>query len=380
MIHASPGVSGSLIRLLKSLSAADFSAGSVPHLTIELPHDVDRATAEFLKKFQWPPGRSHMPSRPRQLTLKRRISRSRLAEEESSVRFLESFWPASPKYSHVLVLTPQAQLSPQFFHCKEPPHGRLCRIPLKIASPDLKYAVLEYLYSGTAATQQWDSRLLGISLDLPSTYLNASEPFAAPSGTPESKAGEHTSFLWQAPNSNAALYTGQKWIELHALVSNLLDFQQRAENVPTLLAEKLVSKRYPAWLEHALKLARARGYWMLYPSEQTAANLATVHNELYRAPEEYVNEMARDEAQDAERAISGGTLLESLPGGGSLLPFSQMPLLMWDGTVTDLTKLDEAAAGYANDFRHAVGGCEALAPEDLAPKKSMKDLFCLKDE
>lgn len=120
LIQAPPAASGSLIHLLKSLSAVDFSAGSVPHLTIELPHDVDRATTEFLKTFQWPPGRSRSGSQPRQLTLRHRIPRGRLTEEESSVRFLESFWPSSSKYSHVLVLSPQAQVSPQFFHCKVP--------------------------------------------------------------------------------------------------------------------------------------------------------------------------------------------------------------------------------------------------------------------
>ena len=79
---------------------------------------MDHATAEFLKTFQWPPGRAEMPSHPRQLSLRHRIPRSSVTEEESAVRFLESFWPSNPKYSHVLVLSPQAQLSPQFFHCK----------------------------------------------------------------------------------------------------------------------------------------------------------------------------------------------------------------------------------------------------------------------
>lgn len=120
LVQAPPSGSGSLIHLLKSLSDADFSAGSIPHLTIDLPHDVDRATAEFLKKFQWPPGRSKTPSHARQLTLRHRIPRGSLTEEESAARFLESFWPSNSKYSHVLVLSPQAQLSPQFFHCKHP--------------------------------------------------------------------------------------------------------------------------------------------------------------------------------------------------------------------------------------------------------------------
>ncbi|KAH6631868.1 hypothetical protein F5144DRAFT_234156 [Chaetomium tenue] len=353
LIHAPSASSGGLIHLLKSLSAADFSTGSTPHLTIELPHDVDRGTVEFLKTFQWPPGRSHLPSHPRQLTLRHRISRSRLTEEESSVRFLESFWPSNPKYSHVLVLSPQAQLSPRFFHY-------------------LKYSVLHYLYSGAALAQEWDSRLLGISLNLPSTHLDGSKPFASPA-----EKGE-TPFLWQGPDSNAALFTGQKWVELHALVSHIIDYQQKTQPPPAFFTDKLVSKRYPSWLEHALKLSRARGYWTLYPSEATARNLATVHNELYRAPEEYERELGNEAPKSAELPAPGITLFESLPGGG-LLPFDEMPLLLWDGTATTLSHLDKAAATYTDEFRRAVGGCQALAPDDLLAKKSMKDLFCMKD-
>ncbi|KAH6856542.1 hypothetical protein B0I37DRAFT_412460 [Chaetomium sp. MPI-CAGE-AT-0009] len=354
VIHAPPASSGGLIHLLKSLSAADFSASSTPHLTIELPHDVDRGTVEFLKTFQWPPGRSRLPSLPRQLTLRHRIPRSRLTEEESSVRFLESFWPSNPKYSHVLVLSPQAQLSPRFFHY-------------------LKYSVLHYLYSGAALTQEWDSRLLGISLDLPSTLLDGSQPFAPPS-----EKGV-TPFLWQAPDSNAALFTGQKWIELHGLVSHLIDYEHKTQPPPAFFANKLVTKRYPSWLEHALKLSRARGYWTLYPSEATARDLATVHNELYSAPEEYETELGKEAPKDTELPVSGDTLFESLPAGG-LLPFNEMPLLLWDGRSTTLSDLDAAAASYTDEFRRVVGGCQALTPEDLLAKKSMKDLFCMKND
>jgi hypothetical protein len=118
LIQALPGASGSLIRLLKSLSAADFTACSIPHLTIELPHDVDGPTTRYLEKFQWPPAHIDNPSNVRQLTLRHRIPTSRMTEEESSVRFLESFWPADPVNSHVLVLSPQTELSPRFYHCK----------------------------------------------------------------------------------------------------------------------------------------------------------------------------------------------------------------------------------------------------------------------
>lgn len=118
LIHASSGASGSLIRLLKSLSAADYTSCAIPHLTIELPHDVDAPTQEFLRSFQWPPANIENPTNIKQLSLRQRIARWSLDEEESSNRFLESFWPATPQDSHVLVLSPQTELSPQFYHCK----------------------------------------------------------------------------------------------------------------------------------------------------------------------------------------------------------------------------------------------------------------------
>lgn len=118
IIQAPPGGAGSLIRLLRSLSRADFTSLPIPHLTIELPHKVDLATTKFLEKFQWPPRRIGSPSHVNQLSLRRRISRQTMREEESAVRFLESFWPANPHDSHVLVLAPNAEVSPQFMHCK----------------------------------------------------------------------------------------------------------------------------------------------------------------------------------------------------------------------------------------------------------------------
>jgi hypothetical protein len=252
---------------------------------------------------------------------------------------------------------------------------------LTIAVLDVKYTALHYLYSQAALAQEWDSRLLGISLDLPSTRLDDTTPFKPPLlGSAVTDFDGPRSFLWQAPNSNAALFTGQKWTELHALVSNLLDFQHRTQSLPPFFTDKLVSKKYPSWLEHALKLARARSYWTLYPNAPTARRLATVHSELYRAPEEYETEIAKETPGSSELPIEGASLLENLPGGGRLLTFDEMPLLRWDGHAASLSGLDEAAMGYAKEFRQAVGGCQALTPQDLVPKASTKDLFCMKDE
>ncbi|KAH8879659.1 hypothetical protein GQ53DRAFT_755739 [Thozetella sp. PMI_491] len=366
LIHASAGTAGSLIRLLRSLSAADYTSCSAPHLTIELPKNVDAATEEFLRSFQWPPAHVYNPTKVRQLSLRHRIPRASLNEEESSVRFLESFWPANEKDNHVLVLTPQAELSPSFYHY-------------------LKYSLLTYRYSGPALLEEWDKRLMGISLELPSTFLNASETLKPPvkgdvAQSPGVRADDPTAFLWQAPNSNAILYMGDKWAELHSFVSRYIEARSRLYTIPPFFQQKHVSKRYPSWLEHALKLARARGYWTLYPSERTASNLAAIHTDLYKAPEEYDGDLEMEQGPIAEVALASISLLDSLPDRGNLPTFDDLPLLKWDGDITTLEQLDGAAIEYVAEFRRAIGGCEELAPEDLMRHKSTKDLFCTKDE
>ncbi|KAJ9138882.1 Glycosyltransferase 2 [Pleurostoma richardsiae] len=378
LIHAHAGASGSLVRLLRSLKSADFGGFSVPHLTIELPQDVDLPTERFLESFQWPPAHVYNPTNVRQLSLRHRIPRHGVSEEESSVRFLESFWPAHPKYSHILVLSPQVELSPHFFHY-------------------LRYAILEYKYSTAALLQEWDRRLLGISLDLPSTYLNGSGGFAPPEKLETSElsakriSDELTSFLWQAPNSDAALFLGEKWVELHGFVSQLLEIQRDLPSPPPdALANKAVSKKHPSWLEHVLRLSRARGYWTLYPSAATVPSVAAVHNELYRPPEEYekvVDELAPGDSNSnadtssGETTLASGTssLLAALPNGGTLPPFNDLPLLSWDGSKSSLQQLNEDALAYAAEWRRTVGGCPKEKVRAM-PQASAKDLFCKRDE
>ncbi|KAK5660300.1 hypothetical protein OQA88_12840 [Cercophora sp. LCS_1] len=361
LIHAAPGTSGNLIRLLKSLSTSDFSGSAIPHLTIELPNDVDAATHKFLETFQWPPPKAYNPTHTKQLTLRHRITRKSVTEEESSVRFLESFWPTDPRHSHVLLLSPQVDLSPWFFHY-------------------IKYTALEYLHSKAATTQQWDSRLFGISLDLPAHHLDGSKPLKPPfrKGSDPPDLDDPTSFLWQSPNSNAVLYTGQKWTELHGFVSQLLELQHQTPNLPPFFSDKLVSKRYPSWLEHSLKLSRARGYWTLYPSQMTAENLAVVHKELFRAPEEYAADVAREAKGWNEGILGAGSFLETLPERGKLLAFDNMPLLLWDGKVVGLKDVDATAEAYTNEMRRAVGRCNGMKEEELLPRKDAGDLFCLR--
>lgn len=363
LIHAHTDASGSLIRLLKSLSAADFAACATPHITIELPEEIDPPTAQFLQTFQWPPRTPQNPSNTNQLTLRHRISRRGLSEEESSVRFLESFWPASPLFSHVLVLSPQVELSPNFFHY-------------------LKLTILEYRHSNRALSQVWHQRLFGISLDLSSTYLSGSVSLTPPVGlasTPgSSRSDASTPFLWQSPNSNAALITGEKWTELHDFVSQSLEMQHSSSNLPALLAEKSVSKDYPAWMEHVLRLCRARGYFTLYPNPELATNLATIHNELYQQPEEYENDglsITKHDDED-EVVIHRTSLLDSLPNNGQLPRFQEMTLLSWDGAKKmAFEDLDASAIAYASEFRRTVGGCDGKADD-----RPTSLLFCISDD
>ncbi|RYP56210.1 hypothetical protein DL771_011997 [Monosporascus sp. 5C6A] len=366
-----------------------FNRGAQQHVKvtgntlIELPRNSGKSlewmtkvdSAALRKSFSWPPPHLASPASSHQLTLRHRIPRQAMTEEESSARFLESFWPVRPKSSHVLVLSPQVELSRQYFHY-------------------LKYTLLSYRNS---------MRLFAISLEQPTRLLDektlippTSKGDVGPSG--EDVGDAPTAFLWQAPSSNAVLYLGEKWMDLHNFVSRSLAAKQDPGSVSSLLTNKLVSKKHPSWLEHALRLARMRGYYTLYPGEETAKNLATVHSELYRLPEEYAGEGnsekfladdATDEEVEAARKRALGemesslapmSLLDSLPNGGELRPLNKLPLLSWDGRKTDLVAVDESAATYATKFRSTVGRCSTSKKEDHSSEGLLtQDLFCVKE-
>ncbi|RDW80696.1 hypothetical protein BP5796_05394 [Coleophoma crateriformis] len=373
LIHAQPGASGSLIRLLESLKKADYFGSPVPRLTIELPEKIDEPTRRYLENYDWPPRKIAPPGSTSQLSLHHRIPEQGLSPEESSIRFLEAFWPARAASSHILVLSPQAELSPLYFHY-------------------LKFMTLEYKHS--QAQTDVNKRLLGISLDLPSTYLNDSTPFTPPPQPHTNKDTDGASpFLWQAPNSNAALYFGERWVELHEFVTNIL-LAERALPPPATLGQKLVSKTFPSWLEHILKLARARGYWMLYPNFDRGESMATTHNELYQIPEEFpeeAEEFARIDAdteltadpsyhlslKHEEKPLSTGSLLKFLNG---ILPrVLEMPVLNWDGDEIAIMDIINNAEAYSKIFRQEIGGCGPEVPEKERFGFSARDLFCLHD-
>ncbi|KAI5284412.1 hypothetical protein KEM54_001352 [Ascosphaera aggregata] len=277
LVQASASTSGSLIRLLRTLERANYF-GSVPSLTIELPQKVDPFLSRYLAKMQWPP-----ESESQMFTVRRRISPHDPSPEEAAIRTVDAIYPKASTHSHVLVLSPQTVLSPSFYHY-------------------LKYTVLHYKYSGVNRGSM--RRLMGISLDTPSTWPTTGEAFKAPEAAlPRSKDTEQKSlfpmFLWQVPDDSATLYFGDKWIELHSFLHNRRVVSSRASSkdkasarwTPTLL------KKYPAWLDYTLDLMRARGYYMLYPSfkKQDDFTIAAVHNELWKVPEEFAKQIEEEE-------------------------------------------------------------------------------------
>ncbi|KAF7542347.1 hypothetical protein G7Z17_g11654 [Cylindrodendrum hubeiense] len=368
IIQAPPTGSGNMIRLLASLARADMSAVTPPHLTIELPSEIETPLEKMLAKFKWPSSGFKELPRANLLSLRHRIPRSKMSEEESSARFLESFWPASPRKSHVLVLAPHTEVSPQFFHY-------------------VKYTLLNTLYSGASILGDWSDNIMGISFQSPTTHLDATTPFSIPKDSP---AKPNNPFLWQAPSSDATLFLGERWVELHGYVSQVLESQGSRDDMPAMLAKKDVSKKYPAWLEYALQLSRLRGYLTLYPSQETASVIMGSHSDLGDTPEEYIgdDEVAEGEKNGkADRATlrfdpdSQVDMLVTLPERGEVAELNELPLLSWEGKQTTLDELRKDAHQHARQFRREVGQCEVseqAAEEEEEPRadKAARDLFC----
>lgn len=394
LIHAPPRSSGSLLRLLKSIEAADYFGHRRPHLTIELPADVDPPTWAFLEELTWPPldwsGTPHQS----QVTLRHRIPRQAGTAEEASARQVESFYPARPAHSHVLVLSPQVELSPIYFHY-------------------LMYQLLEYRYSSITRESPETKKLIGLSLELPSMHLNDSTTFSPPRskrGTRHSDEEEEEpsieeaiSFLWQAPNSNAALYFGDKWIEFHSFLTS------RFSKDPTKQPgrRKVISEIYPSWLEFLQELMQARDYTMLYPNFLSSSpdSIASVHHELFHPPEEYSKRPKPTSETDtpippldpketfetdptkhrlkpksnSESTPLTSNLLSLLPASAVPTYLSDLPLLSHEGNALDPSVLKSTARIFANDFRRTVGQCPATYKPRIEPMKA-DDLFCYGQE
>jgi hypothetical protein len=382
VVHSAAESSASLMRLLRSIKNADYFGNPLPRLTVELPSRVDPPTLTYLSRFRWPPSSLEADSK---LVIRHRTDPSPFTPAEASLHTVETFYPVNGLTSHVLILAPNAELSPSYYHY-------------------LMYAILEYKYSANIVNVD---HLLGISLDLPTKGLNGTATFSP------SQAGISTPcFLWQAPNSNAALYFGDKWIEFHSFLSNRLTVEPDLGQ--SVKQAKLISTQSPAWLEHMLELMRARGYSMLYPSfaDQAASSIVSLHQELYHMPEEFAatpatavdSSQSREDTQsldsvtiltadvdsntrekDATAAgtssiltlLSQGSAVTSDENGPSGLPnLADLPLLSFLGESLTLSESVQLSTSFADEFAIAHGGCRSLNDHNVNQRPA-EYLFCL---
>jgi hypothetical protein len=364
VVHAPPESSGSLIRLVQSLDAADF-LGSAPSLTIELPQRVDPQLLRFLQDLD---GLSQIAGR---ISVRRHVQPQYMDSTESSIRTVEAFYPRDPNVTHLLLLSPQTELAPSFYHY-------------------LKYAALNYKHS--ARGSRIFSNLIGISLELPSSKPTAdSQQFTPPAMTIEDKEQFLPSFLWQAPNSNAALYFGDTWAEFHSFLANRLSTPESA----AAPKGKLVSEKYPAFMENLLEMIRAKGYFLLYPAFpgiQSPA-IATVHTELYQPPEKFGDSNPASSDQDASKDITDptrpltgtglGSIEKPLDRATTIIPLldlfssglpdlDHLPLLSYDGEEMTAAVYTEHSHEYAKQFRVNYGGCTTNSKTD----DPSGNLFC----
>jgi len=380
-----PQDSSSVIRLLKSIKSADYSGLNLPHITIELPAEIDDSVQDYLRGFRWPDTGDSS-----QISIRRRIASQRANQEESAVRFLELFYPTNPGNSHVLLLSPQLELSSQYYQY-------------------LTYVLLEYKYSQLSSIDNAD--LMGISLELPSVLLDGKTKLTAPKATDMQTPRYHdlfpdtrsVPFLWQAPNSHATLFFGDKWTELHSFLSNRVT--KHLQDPSAAPRRKLVSETLPSWMEYMLELMRARGYTLFYPGSTSAEAFMTVHNELYHAPEEFSlskpskegvtlppkmpdevflrgDEHAPPPKLPEPQILPPSTPLHlALPFDGDLPEIPQLPYLLHTGRLVTLENASSIASTYAERYREVIGGCKPISGKHRKRvRRSARDLFCFGDE
>lgn len=378
LVQGSSISSASFIRLLKSIANADYTGAAYPRLTIELPEITDPPTLSFLSNFRWPPGSSEADSKT---NVRRRLSSRHLAPIEASLRTVESFYPVHADRSHLLVLTPDAELSSTYF----------CY---------LKYLLLEYRYSSFAMSSESASKLMGISLESPSALLNGTRLDLADTA----RATSSPLFLWQAPNSHAALYFGDVWVEFHSFLSHRLATAPASSSaiVPVL-------REHPAWLPYVLELARSRAYYMLYPHIKPGGSpLVTIHNDLYHVTDDLSETNVLDvlkESRTASAELSGidvltdeleharltqpeavtrntegiASILLRAAGNTTLPQLQSLPHLSYDGVLVDPEIARASSISFADHFSLDLGGCNSLKNRAPASAGMADDLFCDED-
>jgi len=383
LIQVPPG-SSSVSSLLRSIKNADYSGLNLPHITIELPAEIDESVESYLDTFKWPP-----TGHQNHITTRRRIGSQRATQEESAIRFLELYYPSSLTNSHLLLLSPQAELSSQYYQY-------------------LMYTLLEYKYSLFGGDDA--ANVMGVTLELPPVLLDGKSKLTPPK-TADMHSERYTElfaetnsvpFLWQAPNSHATLFFGDKWAELHSFLSNRVAKHSKAPQ-----RRKLVSETLPSWVEYMLEFMRARGYALLYPGATSRDALVTIHDELYRSPEEFslpppravkgdqsatpkvpYEAFLRGEApapapkmREAHVVSKSRPLHLLLPFNGDLPEIPHLPYLLHKGEAIPHSNVSITASIYADKYREVIGGCKTFEGKHrIVVPGTARDLFCFGDE
>ncbi|RMZ80330.1 hypothetical protein DV738_g2768, partial [Chaetothyriales sp. CBS 135597] len=358
VIRAPTESSAPLVRLLKSIQRADYSTLSYPKLTIEMPAVMDQSLRDFISNYQWPPG---TPLSKRTLTVRRRVARSVPEPAAGAVSTLESFYPSAGQ-THVLVLSPDVELSESYYHL-------------------LLYLILDAKHSSRSSSIS--DQLLGISLE----------------GKTSTDGGWA---LTQAASGHAALYFGDKWIQLHNYVSLRLqadpEWRKSVDTEPG-------QPDTPAWIRATSELMQAMSYFMLQPVFATGTSpLVTVHTEL-QTDEESANtayENSRLLAEQQSRLEQEGDHLvlkmtEPAPASHESPMLSASSVLgrlaedrsgawtpdnipLYDAHSSAATRegIDERRSSYAAQLAQSVGGCTS-ADIDMSSltADSMGMLFCV---
>lgn len=367
---------GSLIRLLESIKSAHYTGLPLPRITVELPHTIDPFALRYLENFHWP---HDSPISQSKLILRRRIDNNKLTPAIATLRTLESFYPPTTPASHVLVLSPDVELSPSYLQY-------------------LYYLTLTYKYGNPGL--QITSSLTGISLDLPEHTLDNKTPFLT------GKEPQSALTLHQSPSAHAALYFGDHWVELQSYASlRLSNDPSLSLTVPNSI-ESTISPAHPSWLQLSSELLQLRNNYILYPAfaDIPGKKLITIHTESTQSPEEFWTEPTRPTPdsipllEDSDTSILTGDhehpdlhanmlpeptsstqsiqSLLNLKGRETLPDSKDIPLFSAAGHATDWDMSRTESEAYADKVSLELGGCRSLGERDDEIIGRLEYLFC----